>query len=103
MRYRNKSQRYAGQEQRVFKNNPGIKAHFIGDGSGRTLRNRQSNSGDGNIIGCSWTLGPGNYGHALDFDGTSANYVTIPAAGLTPFSLGTISVWARPKVSLDPS
>jgi hypothetical protein len=59
--------------------------HFD-EGSGSTTKDASGTAGTANIYGATWTNGV--YGDALEFDGTSGDYVDIPDTGkLAKFSL----------------
>jgi len=66
------------------------------EGSGTTASDSIGNN-DGTITGASWTQ-EGRKGNALSFDGTTSNYVNVPAiTSLTTGSPFTLVSWVKPE------
>jgi hypothetical protein len=97
MRYRPQGQRYFDYAQTDQRLRSGLVGHWIGDGSGLTLRDR---SGYGNHLSFvnspKWSLGADNCCQALEYNGTD-NYVSGVNNSYVDLGSGNFSIAARFK------
>ncbi|MBU3896763.1 MAG: LamG domain-containing protein, partial [Nanoarchaeota archaeon] len=82
----------------LYDNSSGLVGYWKMDYNG-DLYDHSGNSNDGTVIGATYTSS-GKFGGAYDFDGTNADYISVPdSSSLKGMSELTISLWAYKDIS----
>jgi len=92
MRYRAQGNRYFDYAQTDASLRNGLIGHWVGDGSGRTIRDRSGNNRHGTFTSSPiWTLG--KVGQGLRFDGVDDSVATVATTVLSGATGLTVSAW----------